>query len=912
MFRNYFIIFFLFSSGLFADFLYETQWETFDTTYFTLIYDKQIREDAFRTADALDYYYPWLAGSLALNTEIDHYTVLLSSQGVMINGWVNPLPSHSRFFSLPPERGSTLEWYTHLAIHETRHMAQLSKFGSSPFQKTTQILMGDLGAFISGLFPMWYLEGDAVLIETLLGPSGRGHLPDFEKEIRSLLLTGKDFSMEHLFYQSYNERYPNYYVLGYFLVTYLNRTYGPEMLTAAVEESWNTPIPMTFPRSIKKLTGKSLELHFEDMKRELKELWLQQEEGLVFTPLIPIPTGSVNSCDYTYLSPRDSQGYLALKKGMGTASSIVFLNQKGEEQIIAASSGSFSAAKGRLVTTAIATDLRRSEHQNQNLIILDGEGKKVIDHDTIYRFPSLSPDGTMITAVDFPDNRKASLVVLNSENGEILERIICPFSSDLYSPSFDDEGRNIVFIYKKDHRKGIARYSLEEKSFFTEVEEGYEDISNPVLYKGELYFNSSWSGIDNIYKKNSEGIFMVTSHRFGSGPFTVKEGKIYLSDYTPEGYKPCVIPLSDLTPVPLNEVPRKHVDYFEPLSLDENRPDPHSIPSKEYEVKEYYPSLNMVNVHSWIVNPVYPQEELLQGNLTGDKLFSGIEVNLLSQDLLTNLTLNSFYRYQWGDKGMEWGTDLIFSRFFPRFELTGSVYLQGEEEMIWKDLSLQGGVVLPLNFSSTGYLRTLDLSTFCRFMIPDSSSDFNEFSMNYALSFYNGKKSAPAKEYPDFRQRLSLMLNHNTAPAVSLQMTASGEFAFPGFRDMDSLLLDLAWGRSLKGSEAPALLWSGDSEHTPVNLWYGNISYNFLLGYPDTGIGTALYFKRLSSKVDISLLAAQNASLKYYPSLGAGIVSRFYLLDIALPLDLEISCRYSFSEGVFSFQDSGLSVTMPL
>src|SRR5690606_11521354 len=108
--------------------------------------------------------------------------------------------------------------------------------------------------------PPWFFEGDAVGIETALTDGGRGRLPDLERELRTLLLSGKDFNYDKAHLGSYEDRIPNHYVYGYFLTTQYRNQYGDLFLSRLANRSADTSYnPLSFYNASAALTGESFE-----------------------------------------------------------------------------------------------------------------------------------------------------------------------------------------------------------------------------------------------------------------------------------------------------------------------------------------------------------------------------------------------------------------------------------------------------------------------------------------------------------------------------------------------------------------------------------------------------------------------------------------------------------------------------
>jgi hypothetical protein len=201
------------------------------------------------------------------------------------NGFVTLAPRRSEFFTTPwlgPEIGQT-EWIKTLAVHEFRHVVQFEK-SREGFSKFLHIILGEVGTALAiGLtLPPWYLEGDAVGIETALTLGGRGRLPMFELELRALLLAGQKFNYDQLALGSFDRYRPSPYVVGYFLTTYLKKHYGKEILERIHYETMDRAYnPLAFYNAVEKFCLKDFDDIYQDALDEFTKMWKNQREKVV-------------------------------------------------------------------------------------------------------------------------------------------------------------------------------------------------------------------------------------------------------------------------------------------------------------------------------------------------------------------------------------------------------------------------------------------------------------------------------------------------------------------------------------------------------------------------------------------------------------------------------------------------------
>jgi hypothetical protein len=122
-------------------------------------------------------------------------------------------------------------------------------------------------------------------METALTQGGRGRIPLFERDLRTLLLAGKKFDFDKSLFRSYQDWVPNHYVYGYFLTTSLRNNYGDLFLSkladVSSEKSWN---PLSFYNSTDRMVEGNFEQFYQETIREMVSEWKKQSEKLNLSP----------------------------------------------------------------------------------------------------------------------------------------------------------------------------------------------------------------------------------------------------------------------------------------------------------------------------------------------------------------------------------------------------------------------------------------------------------------------------------------------------------------------------------------------------------------------------------------------------------------------------------------------------
>ena len=159
-------------------------------------------------------------------------SILLQNQTTIANAYVGLAPFRSEFY-LTPEQNSfelgSLWWPEQLTIHEFRHVQQYNNFNVG-VSHALKILFGEGGQALGNdlAIPNWFFEGDAVFNETHVSQQGRGRLPYFFNGYRALWAAGRNYSYMKLRNGSYRDYVPDWYPLGYMLVSYGREKHGDD------------------------------------------------------------------------------------------------------------------------------------------------------------------------------------------------------------------------------------------------------------------------------------------------------------------------------------------------------------------------------------------------------------------------------------------------------------------------------------------------------------------------------------------------------------------------------------------------------------------------------------------------------------------------------------------------------------
>ncbi len=566
-------------------------WYRLKTPHFRVLYPTGFDTTAQRTAQRLEQLYEPTSASLERKPR--PISVILQNQTTNSNGFVTLYPRRSEFFAVPPQDPGllgTLDWLDLLTVHEYRHVVQNEK-ALQGYGRVLYTFLGNSGLFFPLLtVPDWFAEGDAVSNETLLSTSGRGRIPNFDLGMRANLLAGKRFDYPKAVGGSYRDNVPNHYVLGYFLTTYLKRTYGPDAWSRVLNRNYRRfPWPFAFSASIKDETGLRTEDLYRKTMDDITEIWQKQQEKLTITPAEAYVTQTEKRTTRrpvftSYQHPQflTDSTILCVKSGLGDTPQLVVLSKNKPERTLFVQG--FTNDPDMLSTTPTKVcwiefgyDPRWGQRIYSNVRVLNLKSNQLIrlTHRARYTAVSISPDAAKLVVVENTDRYKTHLLILDARNGKVLKSLPNPDNEFYQHPRWQDN-HTVVAISLKSGKKTIQAIDTETGIRTDLLVPTNDNLSHPQPWGNYIFFNSPRSGIDNIYAVDSQTkqVFQVTSRPLAAYHAAVSPSgtRLAFEDFTANGYEVADMPLNpsewqplaDKQPAPGGSPPLR---YFVPLAL---------------------------------------------------------------------------------------------------------------------------------------------------------------------------------------------------------------------------------------------------------------------------------------------------------------------------------------------------------
>lgn len=686
------------------------------------------------------------------------FSVILHTQSATSNGMVAWAPKRVELYATPSQTDGTQTWLDHLVTHEYRHVVQMDGLERGFTQILNTIFGQQATALVVGLYlPMWFMEGDAVCTETVLGESGRGREPEFEQELRAQLLEKGAYSYDKAVLGSYKDYVPNRYNLGYYLVGKSRQHYGDGFWRNTLFKIGENPMKINCFSSGLKLgmmhkrdavfqeledrQAAYLSEHFEmekidwhevkelntnsdgklmlyaDVMDELKWEWQVQDKENETSPAKRMITDKALYTNYRF--PHiDTDGKLLLtKNGLADAKAFVFLDARGNEKEVFVPGFDYKTGydykKGKLLWAEYKAHIRW-QHADKALIVSydtqSGKRRTYQQKQNCFA-PVFSADGSRILAVEVSSNAENTLVIIDEVSGRIIKRIAANDNEFFMTPQWAKNDQSIVVIVQSGGEKHLVEINLESENRNVLYHAGKVNISQPAISEKHVFFTSSHTGIDNVFAYTWETslISQLTSSRFGARDpyYHAPDGKLYYSDYSSDGYRPVNLDLNDCL---WKKQEGEAAEFLLAEQLSEQlgeKLQPDTTNLNQWEVKPYSRMSHLFKFHSWA--PLFISAE--EGSID-------IGISASSQNLLNTLFTTVGYKKEEGYDNGQFYLNLSYQRFFPIFNSkieygkqswaysvqlkdslgnnVGDLPLDTE----WRQLSWENSVSLPFNLSS--------------------------------------------------------------------------------------------------------------------------------------------------------------------------------------------------------------------
>ncbi len=456
----------------------------------------------------------------------------------------------------------------------------------------------------------------------------------------------------------------DHYVFGYHMIGYLRKHTGDaDIWGKAMKRTALLPfLPFRFSQSVKKLSGLSLPKLYQATALDLQKTWADESSQLQFTAYDNISQRNSKAyTDYRYPQPLPDGSVVVLKNGIGDFSQFIKMNAAGEKKIfipgVMNDAGMLSAVKGKIVWSEFGFDPRWLVKNYSVIKSYNVQTKeyRVLTYKTRYSGAALSPDTTKIVTVESDTEYKVSVVVINSENGNMIKKFANPSNAFYSMARWSADGSTIVALKTENQKRSVVSIEFASGAETVLIQPTRENIGHPVLTNDYLLYNSPVSGIDNVYALDlKKGVTLqITSAKYGAyNPVLSEDGsKIYYNNQSRDGLDVVTAPFSPATwpEFAPKQSPKAYADY---LSEQEGRP--HlldTVPQTVFDANRYNKISGIFNPYSW--------------GAYFNTSFTQADIGISSQDVLSTTEIKAGYLFDINERTGAWRLGVSYQGWYP-------------------------------------------------------------------------------------------------------------------------------------------------------------------------------------------------------------------------------------------------------
>ncbi len=845
------------------------KWKQLESKHFNFIFPADYEKEARRAARIFDESYS-LTGGRYGEAPVNKFPVIIHNHSVESNGYVAWAPKRVELYPLPGQNSIPMFHTSQLALHELIHVSQMQALRQG-LSKPLEYIFGEQYPGALSIFtPFWFLEGEAVISESIFSYSGRGRQPDFEKRLKALVLDkNSHYSYDKLISGSYKDYTPDHYQFGYQMAAYSRSNYGKDVFTDALNYTARRPYTLNpFNISLRKNTGLNKKEIFDSTMEYLAVNWMKEDSLNLIS-------------DFRYHDRRDNDDYIsyhspvvigqdsiiAIKASLSHTASFVLLTNAGLTEKKIFTPGYIwpyrITASDNIISWAENVSDPRWDNRSFSIIKtydINTGLVKVLSRKSRLFSPAISPDGRYIAASESTEDYKNSLIIIDRFTGATLKSLSTPGNVLVVNPQWAPDNKLVAFISSSEKGEGIMVYHNDSNRFETKLEEGNNDLQSVAIRGDSLFYIASYSGINNVYcLGQSQKTEQLTSSRFGLSDISINGQEMYFADYTSSGNRVASFPATMV----YNELKAfsdkqllliKDIDGLDKLSY---YPD---YTSDSYVVKPYRKWQHLFNFHSWM--PFYAD----LNNLSFDNIGVSPGLTVMSQNNLSTLTSTIAYEYINNDHFLH--SSIIWEGQYPVIEFEarygGTPLIARDRDSLYTPANINSGlsasalIYLPLRFNSGKYYQTFYPSlrfTYKNNYIYEENTevfDYGQFLTTGRIYLANFHRMAYRDIWPRWGQVIDI----------------SGTYA-PWDKNIYGNVKTLAttlYTPGLLGNHGIMLKYQAEKQETGDYPFYNRISfprgysniisldmksfsanYAMPLAYPDINLGSLIYLNRIRS-----------------------------------------------------------------
>lgn len=312
-----------------------------------------------------------------------------------------------------------------------------------------------------------------------------------------------------------------------------------------------------------------------------------------------------------------------------------------------------------------------------------------------------------------------------------------------------------------------------------------------------------------------------------------------------------------------------------------------------FEVKKYNKFWHSFNFHSWAPLFVDIQSQEL-----------GWGLSIMSQNLLSTSVLSAGFNYRMNDKNTLFAhytysalySILDFTLNFKPRDVGRDLDSNLVKYLNFDEISIKSDITLPFTWVNRNFYNNLNLGfhySLTNIFNNETRVPITLFnSMGYSLQFSNYASQASNDLYPRWGHITSAKYTRTLTSNYAYILSASSQIFLPGLWRNHSFAITVSFQRN-----TPDIYYFPNEVNFVRGMYtilpkkyYGLLlTYNFPIIYPDAGIKSVLYIKRLIARPFYNVGAYDR---EVFRSFGSDLVAKIHVFKITFPLDIGIRVGY--------------------
>lgn len=706
----------------------DTKWMQIGSKHYSIIYPRETDSVAREYLWLLESNYNAVNSGLLISPK--KLPVVLNPYTVNSNGMVTWTPKRMELYTQTPVNGYAMLWQEQLALHEGRHVGQLTHF-TRHFYKPLSWFLGEqgpgLGIALHGA--RWLFEGDAVVAETALSKSGRGRTASFLEYYRAAFMNGDLRTWDRWRYGSHRNYAPDVYAFGYLILSTQSFLAKDSVMSGEVLDYVSRYFynPNNLNNAFLKYGTAAYNKTLDIATNAMSRIWNEElaQRGKLSDPQSQLNEIQKESGFYTTYSAgvADSRGNRYYSKySYDKGCSLVKIDKSGHESTVRLFpySGSINDSDGsKFYFTQKVQDPRWTNRVYSNLYTVDTLGKiRKLQGKGRYSSPTLpgggcSGDRKMIAVIENIVQGGNRIAILDALSGKKIGTIAPPAGMEISSIAWGAERLYAALIGDL----GLGIYYLQNLGSATDwqavwqvaVKPQYSTIRDLRCIGDNLYFVCDADGVNNIYMLSdldssiSDSGFKIkrlTNSRYGTESPFIALDTLYFTELRINGHKPVKMAMDS---IPANDESKYRVwlssdgelecNYLYLMAEELTTAAEHNLrnngykkytlkdtvaPAKSAEwrdikrvtAKRYSVPLHLFRFHSWM--PVYFNADNLM-NLSMDRITDVVSpgATLYSQNTLGTAVMMLGYSYANRHHGGH--AKFSYTGLYPVFEIEADI-----------------------------------------------------------------------------------------------------------------------------------------------------------------------------------------------------------------------------------------------